>query len=155
MREATARRFEGRFGVPVHQQYGSTETGAIAINLREKDGDTDYEEWIYGEPPQDVDFVRIIGDEVVRIETMKVGGEKIVRTEKEVILDQPDQDKEARKEQEERPPNAPSLRRPGEDADDVPKPANGRAPLPPPTMPSPTSPAPGNGPGDIVPATGR
>ncbi|PYX31991.1 MAG: hypothetical protein DMG77_04780 [Acidobacteria bacterium] len=123
--------------------------------VREKDGETDYEEWIYGEPPQDVDFVRIVADEVVRVETMKVGGEKIVRTEKEVILDQPDKDKEARKEQEERPPNAPSLRRPGEDADDVPKPANGRAPLPPPTMPSPTSPAPGNGPGDIVPATGR
>jgi hypothetical protein len=122
--------------------------------VREKDGETDYEEWIYGEPPQDVDFVRIVADEVVRVETMKVGGEKIVRTEKEVVLEQPDKDKEARKEQEERPPNAPSLRRPGEDADDVPKPANGQAPLPPPTMPSPTSPAPGNGPGGIVP-TGR
>ena len=25
--------------------------------IREKDGETEYEEWIYGEPPQDVDFV--------------------------------------------------------------------------------------------------
>jgi hypothetical protein len=122
--------------------------------VREKDGEIDYEEWIYGEPPQDVDFVRIIGDEVVRVETMKVGGEKIVRTEKEVVLDRPDKEKEARAEQEVRPPNAPSLRRPGEDADDVPKPANGQAPLPPPTGPPPSSPPGNNGPGDLAP-TGR
>ena len=50
--------------------------------VRERDGDTEYEEWIYGEPPADVDFVRFVGDEVVRVETMKVGGEKIVRTRK-------------------------------------------------------------------------
>jgi hypothetical protein len=84
--------------------------------VREKDGETEYEEWIYGTPPQDVDFVRIIGDEVVRVETMRVGGQKIVRTEKEVILKKPDQEEEAKKEeQQERPANAPSLRRPGED----------------------------------------
>ena len=28
--------------------------------VRERDGDTEYEEWIYGEPPADVDFVRIV-----------------------------------------------------------------------------------------------
>ena len=28
--------------------------------VRERDGETDYEEWIYGEPPADVDFVRIV-----------------------------------------------------------------------------------------------
>ena len=54
-----------------------------------EDTGLDYEEWIYGQPPQDVDFVRIVGDEVVRVETMKVGGQKIVRTEKEVILAKP------------------------------------------------------------------
>ncbi len=118
--------------------------------VREKDGETEYEEWIYGQPPQDVDFVRIIGDEVVRVETMKVGGEKIVRTEKEVILPKPDEEKEAKKEQQERPANAPSLRRPGEDAEDVPKPADGSSPGPPvspPTIPQ----APGDpGPGSVV-----
>ncbi len=57
--------------------------------IREKDGETEYEEWIYGDPPQDVDFVRLVGDEVVRLEIMKVNGEKVVRTEKEVELDQP------------------------------------------------------------------
>lgn len=91
--------------------------------VREKDGDTEYEEWIYGTSPQDVDFVRIVGDEVVRVETMKVGGQKIVRTEKEVILPKPDQDTEAKKGEQDRPPNAPSLRRPGEDPENAPRPA--------------------------------
>ena len=85
--------------------------------VRERDGETEYEEWIYGEPPADVDFVRLVGDEVVRVETMKVSGEKIVRTEKEIILQQPDKekekDKEAKSEPGERPANAPSLKRPG------------------------------------------
>ena len=119
--------------------------------VREKDGDTEYEEWIYGEPPADVDFVRFVGDEVVRIETMKVGGEKIVRTEKEVILPKPE-DQEAKKQEQERPPNAPSLRRPGEDPENVPKPANGASPMPPTAPPDvPQSPHdPGNGPGEMV-----
>jgi hypothetical protein len=120
--------------------------------VRERDGETQYEEWIYGEPPADVDFVRIVGDEVVRVETMKVGGEKIVRTEKEVILQPPDKDKEeAKKEPEERPANAPSLRRPGEDSEDVPKPATGASPglpMPPPDVPQPSG---GPGPGEVVP----
>jgi hypothetical protein len=120
--------------------------------VREREGETDYEEWIYGEPPADVDFVRIVSDEVVRVETMKVGGEKIVRTEKEVVLPQADKDKdkdkEARKEPGERPANAPSLRRPGEDSEEAPKPASGASPtrpMPPPDIPQP----PGNsGPGE-------
>jgi hypothetical protein len=118
--------------------------------VREKDGETDYEEWIYGDPPQDVDFVRIVGDEVVRVETMKVGGEKIVRSEKEVILEKPDKDTEAKKQQEDRPPNAPSLRRPGEDSENAPKPSDRASPSPPlvpPDLPQPTG-APG--PGGIV-----
>ena len=98
--------------------------------VREKDGDTDYEEWIYGEPPADVDFVRIVGDEVVRIETMKVGGEKIVRTEKEVILANPE-DQEAKREEQDRPSNAPSLRRPGEDPENAPKPTDDINQMPP------------------------
>lgn len=114
--------------------------------VRERDGETEYEEWIYGEAPADVDFVRLVGDEVVRVETMKVGGEKIVRTEKEVILQQAD--REAKKEQEQRPAKAPSLRRPGEDSEDVPRPANGASPLPP--VPPPDLPQPSGGPGEIV-----
>ncbi len=116
--------------------------------VRERDGEIEYEEWIYGEPPADVDFVRIVNDEVVRVETMKIDGEKILRTEKEVILQQPDQEARAKKEPQEGPTNAPSLRRPGEDTDDVPKPADRATPLPP-LQPDPP-PHPGSGPGDLV-----
>jgi len=94
--------------------------------------------------------VRIVADEVVRIETMKVGGQKLVRTEKEVILEKPDRDTEA-KQQEDRPANAPSLRRPGEDSEAVPRPADGSSPVPvgpaPPDHPRPTGEP---GPGDII-----
>jgi hypothetical protein len=118
--------------------------------VREKDGETDYEEWIYGEAPQDVDFVRIVGDEVVRIETMKIGGEKIVRSEKEVILQKPDREEEAKKEEQDRPANAPSLRRPGEPVEDVPKSSDQINPLPPPAPPDiPQSPG-GGGPGNNI-----
>ena len=113
--------------------------------VRERDGDTDYEEWIYGDPPADVDFVRIVADEVVQVKTMKVDGQKIVRTEKEVVLPQPD--REAKKEPQERPSNPPSLRRPGEDPEDVPKPADGS---PQPQRPPPDTTDPGNGPGEII-----
>jgi hypothetical protein len=116
--------------------------------VREKDGETEYEEWIYGEPPADVDFVRIIADEVVRVETMKVGGEKIVRAEKEVVLEPTEKEKEAKEEPSERPANAPSLRRPGEDSEDVPRPATGAAP--PPAMPPPDLPQPPGGPNQIA-----
>jgi len=109
--------------------------------IREKEGETEYEDWIYGEPPQDVDFVRLVGDEVVRVETMKVDGEKIVRTQKEVdIAPKPTLAQTA--ETQPRPSNAPTLRRPGEDLpSDVPnnsppKPVMG-GPPPPPGAPDP------------------
>jgi hypothetical protein len=105
---------------------------------REKDGDTEYEEWIYGDPPQDVDFVRFVGDEVVRVETMKVDGQKIVRTQKEVEL-APKPAVAA----ETRPGGAPSLRRPGEDlptdSPDAPRsssPSTQPVPQPPPPPPT-------------------
>jgi len=124
--------------------------------IREKDTDTDvdYEEWIYGEPPKDVHFVRLVGDEVVRVEVMKVSGEKIVRTEKELDLgtgstlaktgdpapsDQP----------EVRPANAPSLRRPGEEPDNDPRRDDGvqiSVPIGRPGPNSPGSPQGGQGP---------
>jgi hypothetical protein len=85
----------------------------------------------------------------VRIETMRLGGEKIVRTEKEVILPKPE-DEEANKEQHDRPANAPSLRRPGEDRENVPKPADSGNPLPPAAPPDMPSPPHDPGPGGIV-----
>jgi hypothetical protein len=56
--------------------------------VREKDDHgADYEEWIYGTPPNDVEFVRFVGDEVSQLKVMRVDGEKIVKTEREVQLD--------------------------------------------------------------------
>jgi hypothetical protein len=59
--------------------------------VREKDTTgTEYEEWIYGMPPQDTEFVRFTGDEVTQLKIMKVDGEKIVKTQREVTLDLPE-----------------------------------------------------------------
>jgi len=110
--------------------------------IREKDGEVEYEEWIYGEPPQDVDFVRMVGDEVVRVETMKVDGTKNLRTAKEVNLEpQPS----VAKASEQRPANAPTLRRPGEAAPDHPTPSGSATPVlqPPPPV---SAPGPNGGP---------
>jgi hypothetical protein len=60
--------------------------GQPGRKVRETEGDTEYEEWIYGEPPQEMTFVRFLGDEVVRLETITVDGKKTVKTEKEVDL---------------------------------------------------------------------
>jgi len=117
--------------------------GRPANKVREHDGGVEdgveYEEWIYGTPPQDVDFVRFVGDEVVRVETMKVDGQKIVRVEKEVDLGAPT----VAKKQEDRPATAPTLRRPGEEMPES-HPAN-RSSMPPP----PDAPLPGNGPPSV------
>jgi hypothetical protein len=132
--------------VGMNQEMVIHSKGKPPKKVRERDGETVFEEWIYGEAPADVDFVRMVGDEVVRVETMKVGGEKIVRTEKEVILEEPNRD--AKKEPEVRPAHAPSLRRPGEDSEDVPKPAEGASPGP--ARPPPDTTDPRTGPGGII-----
>lgn len=116
--------------------------GRAPKKIRERTGEVEYEEWIYGTPPQDVDFVRFLGDEVVRVETMTVAGQKVVRTEKEVDLPTTTV---ARK-PEERPANAPTLRRPGEQMPDS-QPAGGISPVPPQTTaPPPQPPSPGGNP---------
>jgi len=90
--------------------------------IRDKDEKgQDYEEWIYGNPPEEVDFVRFKGNEVARLEIMTVDGQKIVRTEKEVEL--PSKETELAQQRQQtatpatRPANAPTLRRPGEQAE--------------------------------------
>jgi hypothetical protein len=85
--------------------------------VRDKDDSgVDYEEWIYGTPPQEVQFVRFEGPVVTRLEIMTVDGEKIVRTQKEVDL--PSQETEVAKKTEPEPTGpAPTLRKPGEEAE--------------------------------------
>lgn len=124
--------------------------GRAPKKIRERDGTTEYEEWIYGEPPQEVEFVRFVGDEVVRLEIMKVSGEKIVRTEKEVDLTPKPALASAEGQDQQQPASGstpakrPSLRRPGEPAP-TPPPGSGQTqgqtPLPP-TQGPPTSPPP-------------
>ncbi len=112
--------------------------------VREHEGqvpnEVEYEEWIYGAPPQDVDFVRFVGDEVVQVETMKVDGQKIVRTEKEIDLGA----SAVAKKQEDHPATAPTLRRPGEEMPES-NPANPSS-LPPMPAPQLTGPATDPGP---------
>jgi hypothetical protein len=88
--------------------------GRPAKKIRDKDDKgQDYEEWIYGNPPEEVEFVRFQGAVVARLEIMTVGGEKIVRTEKEVDLKTADTEV-AQKKPAGTPANAPTLLRPGE-----------------------------------------
>lgn len=115
--------------------------------IREREGDYEYEEWIYGTPPADVEFVRFLGSEVVQLKIMKVNGEKIVKTEKEVDLKR-DQPEVAQNEQPPPAPpatpgKAPSLRRPG---DPAPEPAS--------SNPAPPG-IPGQAPGPTPPGTPR
>ena len=104
--------------------------------IRESDNNVDYEEWIYGEPPGDVQFIRFVNEEVVRVEHSQVGGETTIKTAREVKVnavtgaatmidpnapqtaaaaqpEQPTQTAEAKK-----PPKAPTLRRAGEQPED-------------------------------------
>jgi hypothetical protein len=99
--------------------------------VREKDDKgKEYEEWIYGAAPQDVVFVRFVGDEVVQVKTAKVGGQIIVKTEKEVEVkdgvptlaalkssDSPQDVNGAP--QPEQPAHKPTLKRPDEQPDPV------------------------------------
>ncbi len=41
--------------------------------IREMEGQMPFEEWIYGAPPKDVQFVRINGNRVIRLEVAKMG----------------------------------------------------------------------------------
>jgi hypothetical protein len=82
--------------------------------IRERDGATEYEEWIYGQPPAEVEFIRFVGDKVIRIETMKVDGEKIVRTQPEVDLAEISTPADKASEDPNTGNRAPSLLRPSE-----------------------------------------
>jgi len=47
--------------------------GAPTTKSREMDGQMPFEEWVYGTPPEEVDFVRINGNRVIRVEIAKEG----------------------------------------------------------------------------------
>jgi hypothetical protein len=96
--------------------------GRPGQKIREKDpvSGNEFEEWIYGNPPQEVQFVRFGGDEVVRLEIMQVNGQKLIKTEKEFEAPKkPTVDVAQQGGQPQVVPvNRPSLRRPGEEGPD-------------------------------------
>ncbi len=51
---------------------------------RELEGQMPFEEWIYGHPPQDVNFVRVNGNRVIRVEVAKLGQPLEIFTKDEV-----------------------------------------------------------------------
>jgi hypothetical protein len=121
--------------------------------IRDKDekGD-DYEEWIYGSPPEEVDFVRFQGAVVSRLEIMTVDGQKIVRTEREVDL--PSAETEVAEKKPEKPANAPTLRRPGEQPEAPDNRGSGSSTYPPLPNPYPSpgsTPVPTNSPDGLPP----
>jgi hypothetical protein len=58
--------------------------GQPKTKSREMDGQMPFEEWIYGTPPQEVDFVRINGNRVIRLEVAKMGEPPTIFTQDEV-----------------------------------------------------------------------
>ena len=51
--------------------------GQPQSKIREMEGQMPFEEWIYGKPPSDVEFVRINGNRVIRVEIAAVGKEPV------------------------------------------------------------------------------
>jgi hypothetical protein len=58
--------------------------GQPTTKSREMDGQMPFEEWIFGTPPEEVDFVRINGNRVIRVEIAK-GGEPLQIFNKDVV----------------------------------------------------------------------
>ncbi len=58
--------------------------GQPQSKIREMDGQMPFEEWIYGKTPSDIEFVRINGNRVIRVEIAKVGKSPEIFTKDEV-----------------------------------------------------------------------
>ena len=52
--------------------------------VREMEGQMPFEEWIYGAPPKPVEFIRINGNRVIRVEIAKVGEAPVIFDKDEV-----------------------------------------------------------------------
>jgi hypothetical protein len=52
--------------------------------IREREGQMPFEEWIYGEAPQPIEFVRINGNRVIRVEIAEVGKPPVIHAENEM-----------------------------------------------------------------------
>jgi len=103
--------------------------GPPQTKTREMEGQMPFEEWIYGQPPKDVQFVRINGNQVIRLEIAKMGETPVIFTRNEVeglmrtdgtpltpaSEAHPTQIGDVQRDSDTQAPNAPpSLRKPGE-----------------------------------------
>ncbi len=77
---------EHRALVGMNHEMLTTAKGSPAHKVRETVNGVSYEDWIYGDPPGEVEFVRFVKDEVVRIEVTAPGQEPLIRTAREVDL---------------------------------------------------------------------
>jgi hypothetical protein len=128
--------------------------------VRETDGQMPFEEWIYGQPPHQVQFVRFNGNRVIRLEIADVGQPPVIRDKDETdgyfagqfvrqvrLGDAPP----TAPNQEHAPTAAPSLRKPGED---LPNAVNNDRQLKPVQFPDekpkPIPPPPGSSPSQLI-----
>lgn len=92
--------------------------GRPSQKIREKDGEVEYEEWVYGTPPADMQFIRFIGDEVTQVKIMKQDGTREIRTAREIDLHAAQDAAVAQAASQDNTSTSsdqrPSLRRPGE-----------------------------------------
>ena len=58
--------------------------GQPQSKIREMDGQMPFEEWIYGKAPSDIEFIRVNGNRVIRVEIAKVGKTPEIFTKDEV-----------------------------------------------------------------------
>jgi len=58
--------------------------GQPESKTHEMEGQMPFDEWIYGHPPQPVEFVRINGNRVIRVEEARVGEPPLILTKNEV-----------------------------------------------------------------------
>ena len=70
--------------VGMNQEMVKYALGNPESKSREREGQMPFEEWIYGEPPKDVEFVRFNGNRVIRIEECKIGEPPIIRNTDEM-----------------------------------------------------------------------
>lgn len=100
--------------------------GAPQEKVREREGQMPFEEWIYGEAPNPVQFIRINGNRVIRVEIAEVGKPPVIHAENEMgdywntvpnpnvhMVKMGDEDPAAEAKQS-APQAPPSLRMPGE-----------------------------------------
>jgi hypothetical protein len=131
--------------------------------VREMDGQTPFEEWIYGQAPHQVQFVRFNGNRVIRLEIADVGQPPVIRDKDETdgyfagqfvrqvrLGDAPPA--ASNPNQEHAPAAAPTLRQPGEQLPDAVDKDHQMKPVqfPDKEKPKPIPPPPGSSPSQLL-----